>query len=152
MGLLKKIFDRYFYRTHHIPANPYNPHAWIIGEPKIGKNCWIGPFTIIDGSGGLEIGEGTTISSGAHIYSHSAMRRNISNRVYPDIDKKSVKIGKYCHIGPNSTILMGVSIGDNVVVGAGSVVLEDTKIPDYAVVAGDPIKGIHENSDQLWKK
>ncbi|MDD5491845.1 MAG: acyltransferase [bacterium] len=152
MGLLKKIWDTLFFTRHHIPSNPYNPHAWIIDDPKIDKNCWIGPFTIIDGSGGLEIGEGTTISSGVHVYSHSAVRRNISNRVYPKIDKKPVKIGKFCHIGPNSTILMGVSIGDNVVVGAGSVILEDTNIPDYAVVAGNPIKTIHENSDHLWKK
>lgn len=152
MSVIKKIWDKLFFSRHHIPANPYNPHAWIINNPKIGKNCWIGPFTIIDGSGGLEIGEGTTISSGTHIYSHSAVRRNISNRVYPEIDKKPVKIGRFCHIGPNSTILMGVSIGDNVVVGAGSVVLEDTNIPDYAVVAGNPTKVIHENSDQLWKK
>lgn len=152
MRLVKKLWDKLFFADHHIPANPYNPHAWIINNPKIGKNCWIGPFTIIDGSGGLEIGEGTTISSGVHVYSHSAVRRNISNRVYSEIDKKPVKIGRFCHIGPNSTILMGVSIGDNVVVGAGSVVLEDTKIPDYAVVAGNPVKVIHENSDHLWKK
>jgi acetyltransferase-like isoleucine patch superfamily enzyme len=149
MGLLKKLWDKMFFASHHIPANPFNPHAWIINDPKIGENCWIGPFAIVDGSGGLEIGEGTTISSGVHVYTHSAVRRNISNRVYPQIDKKPVKIGKFCHIGPNSTILMGVTIGNNVVVGAGSVILEDTKIPDHAVVAGNPIKTIHENSDHL---
>ena len=152
MGLLKKFRDKMFYSRHHFPKNPYNPHTWIIGEPKIGEGCWIGPFTIIDGSGGLEIGKGTTISSGVHIYSHSAVRRNISNRVYPDIDKKAVKIGKFCHIGPNSTILMGVTIGDNVVVGAGSVVLENTKIPDKAVVAGNPTKVISDDSKHLWEK
>ena len=152
MGLIKKFRDKMFYSRHHLPKNPYNPHAWIIGEPKIGEGCWIGPFTIIDGSGGLEIGKGTTISSGVHIYSHSAVRRNISNRVYPDIDKKAVKIGKFCHIGPNSTILMGVTIGDNVVVGAGSVVLENTKIPDKAVVAGNPTKVISDDSKHLWEK
>lgn len=152
MRLLRILLDRVFFRRHHIPANPYNPHAWIIGEPRIGKNCWIGPFAVIDGSGGLTIGDSTTISSGVHIYTHSAVRRNISNHVYRDIDRKSVKIGTCCHIGPNSTILMGVVIGDHVVVGAGSVLLEGAVIPDYAVVAGNPAKIVHEDSSHLWKK
>ena len=30
-----------------LPDNPYNPHAWIIGEPTIGEGCWIGAFTVI---------------------------------------------------------------------------------------------------------
>jgi acetyltransferase-like isoleucine patch superfamily enzyme len=151
MGLLKQVWDKLFLARHHIPANPYNPHAWIINNPKIGKNCWIGPFTVIDGSGDLEIGEGTTISSGVHIYTHSAVNRNISNRVYPEIDKKPVKIGKFCHIGPNSTVLMGVTIGNNVVVGAGAVVLENTVIPDHAVAVGNPARVVNKDSSQLWK-
>ncbi len=42
---------------HGFPANPYNPHCWIVGEPTIGANCWIGAFAVVDGSGGLQIGE-----------------------------------------------------------------------------------------------
>ena len=45
-----------------LPANHYNPHAWIVGEPRIGA------FTVIDGSGGLEIGRGCDVSRGAQIY------------------------------------------------------------------------------------
>jgi acetyltransferase-like isoleucine patch superfamily enzyme len=152
MSILKKIRDKIFYSRHHFPQNPYNPHAWIIDEPKIGKNCWIGPFTVIDGSGGLEIGEGTTISSGVHIYTHSAVKRNISAKVYPTIDRLPVKIGKYCHIGPNSTILMGTKIGDRVVIGAGTVVLEKAEIPDNAVMVGNPARIISQNSSELWNK
>ncbi len=152
MGLFKSIFNRYFSRAHHIPANPYNPHAWIIGEPNLGKGCWIGPFTVIDGSGGLEIGENTTISSGTHIYTHSAVARNVSKREHPELDRRAVKIGCCCHIGPNSTVLMGVKIGNNVVIGAGSVILENTEIPDNAVMAGNPAKLISNNSGKLWKE
>jgi acetyltransferase-like isoleucine patch superfamily enzyme len=152
MGLCKKIWDKLFFSSHHLPANPYNPHAWIINDPKIGKDCWIGPFTVIDGSGGLEIGERTTISSGVHVYTHSAVCRNISNRAYPNIDRRPVKIGSCCHIGPNSTILMGVTIGNNVVLGAGTVVLEDMVIPDNAVVVGNPARVVNNNSSHLWKK
>ena len=63
---------------HHLPENPYNPHAWIVGEPAIGPGCWIGAFTVIDGSGGLTIGAGCDISAGAQIYTHSTVRRVLS--------------------------------------------------------------------------
>ena len=29
-----------------LPPNPYNPHAWLIGEPSIGEGTWIGAFTV----------------------------------------------------------------------------------------------------------
>ncbi|MDD5131798.1 MAG: acyltransferase [bacterium] len=152
MKILKKLRDQIFTKCHHFPANPYNPHCWIIGDPKIGPKCWIGAFTVIDGSGGLSIGEGTTVSCGVHIYTHSAVRRNISANKYPQIDRKPVQIGQFCHIGPNSTILMGVKIGNRVVVGAGSVILEDTEIPDDATVVGNPGRVINLRSNKLWEK
>jgi len=54
-----------------------------------------------------------------------------------------VKIGDRCWIGSNTIILPGVTIGDNVVVGAGSVVTKD--IPSDVIVAGSPAKIIREN-------
>lgn len=151
MAFLKKILEKISCLFLGFPANKYNHHAWIIGNPKIGVNCWIGPFTVIDGSGDLEIGEGTTISCGAHIYTHSAIRRNISSKIYPNVDRKQVKIGRFCHIGPNSTILMGVKMGDRVVVGAGAVVLENSEIPDNAIVVGNPARIVKNDSSGLWK-
>ena len=65
---------------HHLPDNPYNPHAWFVGEPEIGEGCWIGAFTVIDGSGGLTIGRGCDISAGAQIYSHSTVKRVVTDR------------------------------------------------------------------------
>ncbi len=40
----------------------------VFGDVKVGKNTWIGPFTILDGSGGLEIGSNCSISAGVQIY------------------------------------------------------------------------------------
>ena len=136
MNIVIKLFKKLFYKEHHFPKNPYNPHCWIIGNPQIARECWIGPFTVIDASGGLDIGEGT----------------NISNRDYPELDKKPVKIGKYCHIGPNSTILMGTKIGDYSVIGTGTVVLENTEIPPYSVVVGIPAKITGKDSRQLLEE
>ncbi len=61
--------------NHGLPPNRYNPHCWICGEPEIGEGTWIGAFTVIDGLGGLKIGKGCDISSGAKIMSHSSVLR-----------------------------------------------------------------------------
>ena len=77
---------------HHLPENPYNPHAWFVGESDIGEDCWIGAFTVIDGSGGLSIGRGCDISAGAQIYSHSTVRRVVSAGAV-EIERAATRIG-----------------------------------------------------------
>lgn len=52
--------------------------SFVFGNVKVGKHTWIGPFTIIDGSGGLEIGNYCSISSGVHIYSHDTTKWAVS--------------------------------------------------------------------------
>ena len=53
-----------------------------------------------------------------------------------------VRIGRNCWIGANVVILPGVTIGDNVVIGAGSVVTKD--IPDNVVAVGNPCRILRE--------
>lgn len=125
-------------KDHGIPPNAYNPHAWIIGNPKIGPGTWIGAFCLIDGIGGLEIGKGCDISCGAHILTHTTVKRCISERRYNQVDKSPTKIGNYVFIGGNATILKGSAIGHHSVIGAGTVVKENTKIPPYSLVVGVP--------------
>lgn len=122
------------------PINPYNPHAWIIGEPSIGSGTWIGAFTLIDGSGGLTIGEGCDVSSGVHIYTHSTARRCVSGRAFNEVEREPVSIGDRVFIGANAVINMGVTIGDEAVVGAGAVVTRD--VPARTVVAGVPARPV----------
>ncbi|MEP7204364.1 MAG: acyltransferase [Ilumatobacteraceae bacterium] len=122
---------------HHLPENPYNPHAWFVGEAEIGEGCWIGAFTVIDGSGGLSIGRGCDISAGAQIYSHSTVKRVITNGD-AEIERAPTLIGNYVHIGAGAIVLMGCSIGDHAVVGAGAVVPQFTTVPEWSVVVGVP--------------
>ncbi len=63
---------------HGIPANAYNPHCWITGQPEIGEGTRIGAFTLVDGLGDLQIGRQCDISSGAQVLSHSTVRRCVS--------------------------------------------------------------------------
>jgi acetyltransferase-like isoleucine patch superfamily enzyme len=125
---------------HGIASNAYNPHAWITGEPTIGEGCWIGAFTVIDGSGGLTIGRGVDVSCGAQIYTHSTARRCVSGRMYAHVDRRPTRIGDHVFIGANATILMGVDVGRHAVVAAGAVVASN--VEPYSIVAGVPARRI----------
>jgi acetyltransferase-like isoleucine patch superfamily enzyme len=124
---------------HHIPSNPYNPHAWLLAEPMIGNGCWIGAFVLLDGSGGLTIGDGCDISAGAQIYTHSTVRRAISQRELP-IERAATTLGSFVHVGAGAIILMGCEIGSHCVIAAGSVVQQFTTVPDWSVVVGVPAR------------
>lgn len=109
----------------------------IIGSVKVGKNTWIGPFTVLDGSGGLEIGDNCSISSGVQIYSHDSVNWALSGGIVP-YEKNSVKIGNCCYIGPQSIISKGVKIGDHSLIGAQCLV--NSNIPNNSIVFGVPGK------------
>ena len=118
-------------------ANPYNPLAWFVGEPVIGAHTWIGPFCLIDGSGGLTIGEGCDISAGAQIYTHSTAKRCVTQRAV-DNERAPVTIGDHTFIGANAVVMKGVTIGDGCIIGAGAVVTAD--VPDGSCVVGVPAR------------
>lgn len=89
----------------------------------------------------LEIGEYCKITSGVTILTHD-YSRSVLRRTYGEIlgEGRKTKIGNNVFIGMNAIILMGAHIGDNVIIGAGSVV--SGCIPNNVVVAGNPGKVI----------
>jgi acetyltransferase-like isoleucine patch superfamily enzyme len=111
----------------------------IIGDVKVGKNTWIGPNTLLDGSGGLIIGSNCSISAGVQIYSHDSVQWAVTGGIKPYIYEK-VEIGNNCYIGPNSVISKGVVLGNHCIVGANSFVNKSFKM--NSKVAGNPAKNI----------
>ena len=112
--------------------------SYVFGKVSIGKNTWIGPYTILDGSGGkLSIGEFCSISSGVQIYTHNTVKWALT-KGKSDFEKKSVRIGNCCYIGPNSIIGMGSNIGKCSIIGSLSFV--NSKIPPYSIAFGSPAK------------
>lgn len=109
----------------------------IIGDVRVGKDCWIGPNCILDGSGGLEIGDHCAVSAGVHIYTHNSMKR-ITSMGAEKNELMATKIGSGVFIGPNSVLQMGVTIGDQVIIGAMSFVNID--IPSRTKAFGVPSK------------
>ncbi len=109
----------------------------IIGEVKVGKNTWIGPNVILDGSGGLEIGDYCSISAGVQIYTHHTIAWANSMGQEPT-EKAPVRIGSGVYIGPNSVIQMGVCVGDKATIGAMSFV--NRPVATDAKVWGTPAR------------
>jgi len=116
-----------------------------------GKNIYVGDgfyanfnCTILD-VGKVEIGKNCLLAPNVGIYTaghplHPVSRNSGYEYGIP------VKIGDNCWIGANSIIMPGVTIGDNVVVAAGSVVTKD--IPDWSLVAGNPARIIRKITDE----
>ena len=108
----------------------------VLGDVKVGHDTWIGPFTVLDGSGGgLTIGSHCSISAGVQIYTHDTVDRSLSGGMAPVVHARTA-IGSNCYIGPNAVIAKGVTIGDRVVIGANSLVLND--IPAGMKAFGTP--------------
>ena len=111
--------------------------SYVFGNIKVGENTWIGPFTILDGVGGLTIGSYCSISAGVQIYTHDTAKWAITGGK-ASYKYAPVRIGDRCYIGPNSIISKGINIGDGSIVGANSLVLGD--IPPGRKAWGTPAK------------
>ncbi|MCK4364591.1 MAG: acyltransferase [Thermoplasmatales archaeon] len=115
--------------------------ATIIGDVKIGNNVWIGPFCMIDGSGGLSVGDYCDISAGVKIFTHDTVKRALSGGKC-NVEHAPVSIGKCCFIGTGAIILKGVKIGDHCLIAANSLVNES--FPNNSIIAGISAKNIGE--------
>lgn len=115
---------------------------------KVGANFKMIGQNIIDPSHcwHIEIGDNVVMAPRAHILAHDA-----STGLFLGYTKVSnVKIGNNVFLGAGSIILMGVTIGDDVIIGAGSIVTKD--IPSNSVAAGNPAKVICTLDEYLSKE
>lgn len=113
---------------------------------RIGQNCSINTDYIDYGHGFLvSIGDNVTIAVNAMILTHDASTKPFLG--YSKVG--NVSIGNDVFIGAGSIILPGISIGNNVIIGAGSIVTRD--IPDNSVAVGNPAKVIGSTRDYIDK-
>lgn len=90
---------------------------------------------------GIHIGDNTLIASRTTILCHEHVKRDKANESNPWVT--DTYIGKNCFIGVGSMILPGVKIGDEVIIGAASVVTKD--IPSNSIAVGNPARVIKTN-------
>ncbi|MBK7450429.1 MAG: acyltransferase [Anaerolineales bacterium] len=91
--------------------------AVVLGDVKVGMHTWIGPFTVLDGSGGLEIGNYCSISAGVQIYTHDTVKWAISGGSSRFVRRFELGSNCYIKITPSSAkeyqFLYGCIIGAN---------------------------------------
>lgn len=85
---------------------------------------------------GIHIGAHTIVTSGVTILSHKLIPLKSQGRYVGE--NVETRIGSFCVIGIGATVMGGVTIGDEVVVGAGAVVTRD--VPSNCIVAGNPAR------------
>lgn len=112
---------------------------------KIGNHVYVGPHVQIDGTypGLVTLEDYVSIGMNTMIFAHSNPTNSIwlKKYIYPR-KTAPVTIKRGAWIAPGNTILAGVTIGENSVVGACSLVIKD--VEPYTIVAGVPAKPIKE--------
>lgn len=107
---------------------------------KIGKKTYINRHTFLDATKSLTIGQECGIGPGCYITDHDhGLDPTLAPLAQPMLSEATT-IGDRVWIGANVTILKGVTIGHDAVIGAGSVVTKD--IPTQAIAVGVPAKVI----------
>lgn len=126
--------------------------AKIISPEKLlcGEHVWIGENAIVDASGGVEIGDHTTIGTGAFVWSHTSVFSSLVGENQPGnpwIRRAHTRIGRHCFVAGPSVINAGITIGERCVVLPMSVVTAD--VPDGTMVGGAPAT-FRRMIDETW--
>lgn len=124
-------------------------YAVVLAGATIGENCNLCAHTLVEGD--VVVGNNVTIKSGVFLWDGTRIEDNVfigpnatftndpmpRSKVYPD-RFSGITVKKGASIGANATLLPGITIGCNAMIGAGAVVTRD--VPENAVVVGNPAR------------
>lgn len=111
------------------------------GQINFGNGCSINSYSRIVALEKISLGERVVLAQFVTIVDHDHSTKIINGKLNVEkIETSPIYIGNYVWIGDKATITKGVSIGDNVVIAANSVVTKD--IPSNCIAGGIPAKVI----------
>lgn len=133
----REEFRRSLSRAIEFPENPYHPLVWILGDPVIGRNVYIGGMSEINATGArIEIGEFCDIASFVSINVADSHRLCIG--LSDAVERRDIVLEDHVFVGTGAVIKGGAHIGHHTVVAAATVVEAGT-IPPYSLVVGNPM-------------
>ncbi len=123
-----------FYGNAYVDVNRVGAHL------RIGERTHIDQFTVLYAQGGITIGSRCAIASGVIIYSQTNQYRAepLRDVIEQPVVYAPVSIGDDVWMGAGAVVLPGVSVGSHAVVAAGAVVRKD--VPEWAIVGGVPAR------------
>lgn len=131
-------FEALFSRLTHFGTNRFHPLVWILGEPEIGENVYIGALSEVNATGArVAIGDNCDIASFVSINCADSHKKCIG--LADDIERKDIVLEQNVFVGSHSVIKGGAHIGHHSVVAASTVV-EGVEIPPYSLVIGNPMQ------------
>lgn len=136
---MKKIVRKLTFYVGQVVRFVYYSYLKMNGI-KIGENTFISLGAKIDTQfGEIIIGDNVHITSGCVLLAHDGAIKQMNPGANP---RGKIVIGNNVFIGVNTVVLMNVTIGDNSVIGAGSIVNKD--IPANVLAIGNPVKVVKE--------
>jgi acetyltransferase-like isoleucine patch superfamily enzyme len=126
------------------------------GRIEIGRFCYIGDDVILSARHSIQIGDATLLGHGVQVFDNDShptdawqrevqFRRMLGDKSVTapmDIAARPISIGRRCWIGLGTLVMKGVTIGDDTVVAAASVVTGN--LPAGVVAAGNPARVVRE--------
>lgn len=137
---VRNLLSRLFGKTVDESFRVFPPFYTDFGKNiTVGKNVFINACCHFQDHGGVSLGDGCQIG-------HNVVFATLNHGLAPE-DRQTtypapITLGKNVWVGSNSTILQGVTIGDNAVVAAGAVVTKD--VPENTIVGGVPARIIRK--------
>jgi len=133
--MIKKIYEKILLNVSHKQRINYLRKQGV----KIGQNCLISTISFSTEPYLIEIGDNVRIAGGTHFITHDGSILCFQDEFEGDICGK-IKIGNNVFIGTACIILLNTTIGDNSIIGAGSIVRGH--FPDNSVIYGNPARRV----------